>query len=175
MFTTLITEEAKGTGASPFSLYGLGIIKFQKDWGQMKKDWGQMKNDLPVPEPWVSSNERPLSSQNAFPMSSQNALPTHTYLSFLEIPFLPSGGKGSGDLTCQVLVNPYCRFSFGHAFLLGCWKWNLEPCACLASALYLDPVFVLVNLRGTASDCDLNSTEEIFLMQGSERRKAKRQ
>lgn len=167
MFTALLTEEAKGTGANPFSLPGLGIIKFEKDWGQTK-------NDLPVPGPWVSSNERPLSSQNAFPMSPQNALPTHTYLSFLEIPFLHSVGKGSGDLICQVLVNPYCRFSFGRAFLLWCWKWNLEPCARLASALYLGPAFVLVNLRDKASVCGLNSTEEIF-MQGSERRKAKRQ
>lgn len=80
---------------------------------------------------------------------------------------LHSGGKGSGDLIWQVLVNPYCRFSFGRVFLLWCWKWNLEPCACLASTLYLGPAFVLVNLRGTASVCGLNSTKEIFLMQCS--------
>lgn len=108
MFTALPTEEAKVTGASPFSLNGPGIIKFQKDWGQMK-------NDLPVPGPWVSSNERSLSSQNAFPMSSQNALPTHTHPSFLEIPFYILEAKAA-EISSAKCCEPLLLIQFGTYF-----------------------------------------------------------
>lgn len=100
VFTALPTEEAKVTGASPFSLNGLGIIKFQKDWGQMK-------NDLPGPGPWVSSNKRPLSSQNALPM--------HTHPSFLEIPFyiLETKAAEISSVKCNLLLIQFWTcFSF---------------------------------------------------------------